>query len=393
MHLLCILTWFAVAAVAHVYVGYPVLVALLARLHRRPVARREITPSVSLVIAAYQEEQVIREKLDNSLQLDYPRDRLEIVVVTDGSSDSTPQIVAKYAECGIQLLHQPERRGKSAAINRVVPHVHGEILLFSDANALYRPDALRKLVRNFADPSIGCVSGRKTVVQAGADVAASEGTYWRYESALKRHESLLGSTMGVVGEMLALRARLFEPIPSRIINDDAYLALRVLRAGYRVLYEPEALSWEVGAASVQEDAVRRRRIAAGRYQVLFSPRSLWPWRDAWALFQLASHKLLRLLLPFFMLAALAGSAALVALAPRPESITLLAAQLAFYALAAVGWAAESAGQRGGPSALAYYLTRSNLASLQSLAGYLGGTQSVLWTKARRGSTMTNPQAP
>ena len=393
MHLLSILTWSAVAAVVHVYVGYPALLALLARLHRRPVRRREITPSVSLVVAAYQEEQVIQDKLENCLQLDYPRERLEIVVVTDGSSDSTPQIVGSYADRGFKLLHQPERRGKSAAINRAVAEVRGEILVFSDANALYRPDALRKLVRNFTDGSVGCVSGRKTVVQAGADIAASEGTYWRYESALKRHESLLGSTMGVVGEMLAIRARLFEKIPGHIINDDAYLALRVLRAGHRVLYEPEALSWEVGAASVQEDAVRRQRIAAGRYQVLFSPRALWPWRDPWALFQLVSHKLLRLLLPFFMLAALGGSAALVALAPTPSWIALLASQLAFYAFAAVGWAAESAGQRGGPAALAYYVARSNLAVLQSLTGYLGGTQNVLWTKARRGPGRPDLQAP
>jgi len=390
MHLLDILTWAAVAVLAHVYVGYPALVAALARLRRRPAARGAGTPFVSLVIAAYQEESVIRDKIENSLQLDYPRQRLEILVVTDGSTDATPRLVAEYADRGVVLLHEPERRGKSAALDRAVERARGEVLLFSDANALYRPDAVRKLVRNFADPAVGGVSGRKTVVGSGGGVAASEGAYWRYESAIKRHESAIGSTLAVVGEMLALRRRLFEPIPAHIINDDAYLALRLLRAGHRVLYEPEAMSWEAGAVSVHEEAVRRRRIAAGRYQVLFSPRSLWPWRHPWALFQLVSHKLLRLLLPFFMLAALAGSAALVALGPRPASTGLLVGQLAFYALAAAGWLAERAGWRAGPPALAYYVVRSNLAALQALAGYLGGTQTVLWTRARRGPSPEPP---
>ncbi|MEW5987481.1 MAG: glycosyltransferase family 2 protein [Chloroflexota bacterium] len=403
MTILTILTFLSLAAVGYVYLGYPIVLALLARLRSRPVDRALIFPTISLIIAAYNEAGVIGRKVANSLTLDYPQDKLQIIVVADGSSDETAAVVQPYQAQGVLLLHNRERRGKSAALNRGAAVATGEILVFSDANAFYLPDALQKLVRNFHDPAVGGVSGRKTIRDSEAAVSQSEGLYWRYESFIKAKESQIGSTTGVVGEMMAVRHQLFQPIPEQIICDDAYLAYSLLRQGHRVVYEPEAISWETSAATTQGEMTRRQNINAGRYQLFFRPR-LWPWNNPLALFQLISHKFMRLLLPFFMLSGLLGNLMVVGrrregrgrnlqnqspnppiLAPRPAALYLtLVGQLLFYGLALVGWLGERGGRRWKLPALAWYITSSNLASVNGLRRYLAGRQTVLWTKVERG---------
>lgn len=384
MLLLTVITWSLLGLSIYVYAGYPLLLAILARIRRRPIDRAEITPRVSLIVAAYNEDSVIAAKLENSLSLDYPTEALEIIVVADGSTDGTAEIVRGYADRKITLLHSPERRGKSAALNRGVAQASGEILVFSDANALYEAAALKKLVRNFNDPQVGCVSGRKTVRGGDSAVGESEGAYWRYESYIKAGETQTGATVGVVGEMLALRAALFEPIPETVINDDAYLALRVLRRGFRVIYEPEARSWETPSLSTRDEVIRRQRMTAGRFQLLFNPTQLWPWNRPLVLFQLISHKFLRLLLPLFMLGAFVSNALLVALRTRQLLMYLVfSAQLAFYGLALLGFVAERRGRRLKLPAVAYYLTSSNLATFQGFVRYVTGKQTVIWEKAQR----------
>ena len=307
--------WFCLFVIGYHYAGYPALVWLLARLRPRPTRQGTSPPlpALSLIIAAYNEADVIAAKVENSLTLDYPPDRLEIICVTDGSDDGTADIVAAYDVQGVRLLHQPQRQGKSVAINRAAAQANGDILVFSDANAFYLPDALRMLVRHFADEQVGGVTGQKTIQrshdqwQPASGVSDSSSLYWRYESAIKQWESAIGSTAGVVGEMMAVRRALFQPIPADVINDDAYLAVRLCGVGARVVYEPAAVCWETAAASNQQEQIRRRRITAGRFQLLFRPR-LWPWRSPWMVFALFSHKFLRLLLPFFLLGALVSSA-------------------------------------------------------------------------------------
>ncbi|GAB4159794.1 MAG: glycosyltransferase family 2 protein [Candidatus Promineifilaceae bacterium] len=382
-------TWFCLFVIGYHYAGYPALLWLLARLRPRPTRQGTALPAISLIIAAYNEADVIAAKAENSLALDYPPDRLEIIFVTDGSDDGTADVAATYAAQGVRLLHQSQRQGKSAAINRAAAQANGDILVFSDANAFYLPDALRLLVRHFADPQVGGVSGQKTIRrshdrrQPASGVSDSSSLYWRYESAIKRWESAIGSTVGVVGEMMAVRRALFQPIPVDVINDDAYLAVRLCRAGARVVYEPAAVCWETAAESNEQEQIRRRRITAGRFQLLFRPR-LWPWRSPWMVFALFSHKFLRLLLPFFLLGALVSSALAVWRGQGGGLLQLaLAGQLAVGALAAWGAWQERTGRRGRMPALAYFLLSSNWTTLQGLVRYLRGQQTVLWQKAQR----------
>ena len=367
----------------YAYVGYPLLLMVLARLFARPVRFSAELPSISLIIAAFNEEVLIRDKIINSLALDYPKELLEIIFVTDGSDDKTPEIVASFSE--LTLLHSAERRGKSNAINRAAAHATHDILVFSDANAFYLPDTLRKIARNFGDPSVGGVSGSKTVRKGTSAIAESEGAYWKYESMLKKLESKIASTTGVVGEMMAVRRSEFRPIPSQFINDDAYLAMALMREKRRVIYEPEAVCWEDSAETTHDETVRRQRITAGRFQLLFTP-NLWPWRDPLMLFLYWSHKFLRLLLGFIMIAALIGNL-IVILGNQPPIFFQLTAivQLLFYGLAAVGYWLEQRGQKRKLPALAYYITSGNLATVGGLTRYLSGRQTVLWEKAQRRS--------
>lgn len=385
MDYILFLTWVCIAGLAYHYIGYPVVVFVASRLVPYRIRRDDIQPRVSLIVAAYNEASVMKQKLDNTLELDYPRERLEAIVVTDGSNDETANIVASYHDRGIILMHRPERAGKSAAINRAADQATGEILVFSDANAFYRKDALRNLVRNFQDSSVGCVSGKKTVQPTSASITKSEGSYWKYESFIKTCESRLGTTTAVVGEMMALRRELFSSIPAGIINDDAYLAHHTLRSGYRVIYEPDAVCWETSAQTMRDEVIRRRRINAGRFQLFFR-FSLWPWNRPLAMFSLLSHKHLRLFLPVLMLGALAGNTAYVMLAPDPGLlIWALLAQVLVYASAIIGWLGERRQLRWKLPALSYYVVRASLTPLEGLWGFIRRTQTTLWEKLDRGN--------
>ncbi|MBK7175920.1 MAG: glycosyltransferase family 2 protein [Chloroflexi bacterium] len=383
MEFFTLLTVFSIGVLGYHYTIYPAIIALWARWRPATASSGLYTPSVSLIITAYNEAAVMVEKLENSLALDYPTDLLEIIVVTDGSTDDTAVLAAKFQDRGIRLLHDPVRRGKSAAMNRATAVARGDIILFSDANAFYQPDALLKLLRHFQNGRVGGVSGNKTVKPGPGGVSQSSGLYWRYESAIKKWESQTGSTVAVVGEMFALRRTLFAPIPPEVINDDAYLATLVLRQGLSVLYEPEAVCWETASESTADELTRRRRISAGRYQLLFAPR-WWPWRYPAALFQLVSHKFLRLLLPFFMILALVANTAVLLRRPKNFLMGLVfLGQLAVYMLAGLGWLAEKRQKKAKIPAAAYYIVSGNFSSLQGLWRLLSGKQSVLWEKARR----------
>ncbi len=392
MRILSIITTFCLAALAYHYLIYAMLLKLWASLRPRPARQAPITPAVSLIVSAYNEADVIAQKVANSLALDYPADKLEIIIVTDGSDDETPAIVRRYADTGVKLRHDPVRRGKSAAMNRAAAQAGGDILVFSDANAFYEPDVLRKLVRHFADETVGCVSGNKTIRQSDGRIGQSAGFYWRYESAIKTWEGAVGSTVAVVGEMLAVRRTCFTPIPPHIINDDAYLATRLMNQGWRVLYDPEAVCWETAVLSPEDEHIRRRRITAGRYQLMFQLR-LWPWRYPLTLFQLVSHKFLRLLLPFFMIGAFAANLLLLLLGRRRAHWLMkltFTGQMLVYLLALLGALLPGNGRWRKLPAIAHYIVHGNLTSLHGLARYLTGKQTVLWAKAKR-ENVKNPR--
>jgi poly-beta-1,6-N-acetyl-D-glucosamine synthase len=375
--------------VAYTYAGYPMVLALVSRLRRVP-DRPDYTPSLTLIIAAYDEEAVIDEKLRNTLALHYPADRLQVIVAADGSTDGTAAIVASFAP-RVELVHRLERAGKMAAINRAMEQAHGEVVVFSDANNRYQPDALREMARPFADPAVGAVTGRKTVA-AEDGLGYSEGLYWRYESKIRAWETRLGCCVGVNGEIFAIRRSLFRPAPAGVVNDDSWMAYQIIRDGHNVVYNEHAVSVERVSPTAADETRRRARIVAGQYQMLGSPGE-WPWRRPVVLWELVSHKVLRPLVPFGMIAAVAASlAALIRPGTgsgagglwwlaRPWNWLAAGAQAGFYALAAVG---DRLGSAVGKAAyVPRFLVDSNLAAVRGLARHLKGGQSATWQRVGR----------
>ncbi len=323
--------WIAVAIPLYAFAGYPFLLLVLGLALRRTVKKAPIWPLVSLLIPAYNEARVMARKIENSLALDYPADRIEIVVVSDGSSDETVEIAR--ARGGVRVLALPKNRGKVAALNAAVPQLGGQVIVFSDASAMLAPDALRRLTENFADPAVGAVSGRYRVVKPNeVNIGASEDLYWKYEGYVKTRESRLASTVGAHGHLHAIRKELYPFPPAGTINDDYVIPLSVLAAGFRAVYEPSALVCE--EAREMTGFARRIRIVAGNLQQLrYLGRFLKPFQPLPLLFFL-SHKVIRLFVPFAMLAAWAANFCLI----RTSAYrVLLGAQLLFYALAVLGF--------------------------------------------------------
>jgi cellulose synthase/poly-beta-1,6-N-acetylglucosamine synthase-like glycosyltransferase len=329
------LFWISVAFPLYVYLGFPLLLWLLQALVRRPPRKQPIEPSVSLLIAAYNEAAVIADKIRNSLALDYPADKLEIVVASDGSEDATAEIVRAFdaeSDRRVRLLDYPQNRGKMAVLNDAIRELRGEIVAFSDATSMLAADSLRILVQSFSDPRVGAVSGiYRLLKQDQSQIGPQEDIYWKYETFLKVQEARLGAFSGAHGSLYAIRRALY-PFPSEsTINDDFTIPMRILERGHRVAYEPAAVAFE--EAHEMEGFSRRVRITAGNIEQLREIKGLlWPPRP-FVLFCLLSHKAGRLLVPVFMLIALATNIALRGQSPYNW---LLVAQALFYGLAILG---------------------------------------------------------
>ena len=266
--MIAVIFWILAAIVVYVYAGFPLLLAALGGVIRRRVQQGQIEPAVSLLIAAYNESRVITAKLKNSLALDYPAEKLEIVVASDGSTDNTAELASHFADGKrVRVLPFPDNRGKLYVLNDSVPKLRGDIIVFSDAASMLEPDAVRRLVENFADPKVGGVSGIYSVRKTEqAQLGASEDLYWKYETFLKRQESRLGSILGCHGALYAIRKSLYPfPAPSTI-NDDYVIPIRVLQQGYRVVYDPRAVAWE--EAHEMKGFSRRVRIMTGNFEQL-----------------------------------------------------------------------------------------------------------------------------
>src|SRR5690349_1981258 len=294
-----ILFWAALAVVAYTYVGYPILLYLFVRLKRGSnakdapaVAEREL-PTLALMIAAYNEESILEEKIQNTLELKYPKDKLRIIFITDGSSDGSPAVVRRYPE--VELYHEDARRGKNHAINRVIPFVKEQLLVFCDANTHLNADALIMMARHYHDPHVGGVAGEKRVRGESGDVASSgESAYWKYESKLKELDSALYTVVGAAGELFSVRRDLYEVVPADIIIEDFYLSMRVVEKGYRVIYEPKAYAYESGSASINEERKRKVRIAAGGLQAIARLKEIRNiFKYGWATFCYVSHRAMR----------------------------------------------------------------------------------------------------
>jgi len=392
--MIVILFWLCVAGIFYVYAGYPLVLTLLARLRPRSIPYVAKTPGVTLLIAAYNEEDVIAAKLENSLKLDYPSDRLQILVSDDCSDDRTLAIVQLFAHKGVELSHAPARCGKMAAINRAIPQARHEILVFSDANAFYEESTLRELVKPFSDPEVGAVAGSKNVIKEDGVLAAADGLYWRYESYIKQQETRLGSCVGVSGEVFAIRRDLFESPPGSVINDDFFFAMSIFQKGYRVAYAPQARSREYVSSNERDEIVRRARIITGRYQAMgMSIRSLPYWRPL-IVWQVISHKYLRPLVPFMMIGAFLSNMISLIWAYPVESLPLLSLavpfnwfffllQIIFYFFAWLGAHVTYRGFLGKLLYLPTFLVNSNYAALLGFYNYITGKSTVIWEKVPR----------
>lgn len=389
-----LLFWLSGFFVVYVYFGYPLLLTFVARMRPKQGEYSSYLPKVTLLIAAHNEQDVIASKLENALALDYPRENLQIIVAADGSNDHTAEVVKSFEPQGVELSYQPERHGKMAAINRVMSRARHEIVLFSDANNLYARETLRELVKPFSNPKVGAVSGGKNILVSKDALTQADGRYWRYESYIKEQETRLGSCTGVSGEILAIRSNLYQSPPDRVINDDFFIALGILRQGYRLVYAPKARSFEHSSLTEEDESTRRSRIVAGRYQVMLMSLQLLPWRNPLLVWQIVSHKFMRPLVPFAMIMALITNL-LAFITPHvtlnsgilylgwPYNLILLSIQVFFYLSA---WLCNRLKGRGLIGKILYipaFLVNSNYSAVRGLTLFLTGRQTTLWQRARR----------
>lgn len=370
------------------YLGYGMLLYLMVLIKRLITKHNQVTfsdwPEVTLVIAAYNEEDYIEDKVLNSLKLDYPEDKLRFLFVTDGSTDRTNEIILRYPEVGLE--HQPLRQGKIAAVNRIMPLIDSPITIYTDANTFLNPEAVKNMVRHFADDSIGAVAGEKRIQQSEKNDASStgEGMYWRYESALKQWDYELHSVVGAAGELFAIRTELYEAVEKDTLIEDFYMTLRITQRGYRVAYEKDAYAVEDSSASIQEEMKRKVRIAAGGLQAIIRLAPLlFPYPKPTLTFQYVSHRVLRwtlapLALLIFFLASLN-----LTVQGNPLGTVLLFGQLLFYGLAYAGYRYEQKHVSIQMLYVPLYFSMMNLAVYKGAWRLWKGQQSVVWDKAKR----------
>ena len=376
-----IVFWLSVAAIGYTYAGYPVLLMILSKLRGKPVLRRQFEPPVTVIITAYNEERDLAQKLENTLALDYAKDKLEVLVTSDCSSDGTDDIVRSYASRGVRLHRQPERLGKTAAQNAAVEKATGEVLLFSDATTHYRADVLRSMVPSFADPSVGCVTGN-VIYSHDVNSSVSHGTrsYWNYEFLLKKHESAITSLIGVCGCMYAVRKSAYMPLYHEACSD-FLVATTMVRQGLRAVYEPEAVCVEEPNARAHKELAVRVRIIAQTLADLWRNRDvLNPFRKGFYAIQLLSHKVMRYLVPLFLIAVFVTSGVL-AIGSLFYAVIFIA-QVCFYLAAIASALMVRFGINSRWLALPQYFVITNLACLIALFKLVRGERYIKWEPVR-----------
>jgi cellulose synthase/poly-beta-1,6-N-acetylglucosamine synthase-like glycosyltransferase len=393
MELFEILFWILLFIVVYTYIGYGIVLLILVRLKRlfkKPltVDYRNYQPEVTLFIPAYNEIDYVDQKMRNTFELDYPCDKLKIYWVTDGSDDGTNLKLAEYPD--IRLFHEKERKGKINAMNRVMHLVETPIVVFSDANTLLGKGSIKHIVRCFADPKVGCVSGEKRIFNKAKDVAsgAGEGLYWRYESTLKKWDSELYSVVGAAGELFAIRTALYNEIEPDTLLDDFIISLRVAQKGFTIQYDPEAFAIERPSANVEEELKRKIRISAGGIQSIVRLRALLNiFKYKTLSFQYISHRVLRwsltplcLILIIPVLSVLAYDQGIWSLGLYTILFWL---QFIFYMLALAGWYLENYQTRLKFLFVPYYFLVMNVAVVLGFFRYMKKSQSVNWERAKR----------
>jgi len=392
MTVFLIVFWFCLFTVFYTYIGYGLLLFCLVKIKRLLVDVKtppdnSYEPEVTLFVAAYNEKDSIEAKMQNTLSLDYPKDKIKNVWVTDGSDDGTPDILRQYPE--VEIYHLPERSGKIAAMNRGMQFVRTPIVIFSDGNTLLGKESIRRIVKLFADPKVGCVSGEKRIFSKDT-AAATEGVYWKYESLLKRLDAQLYSVVGAAGELFAVRTNLFQIVEPDTLLDDFIVSLRIAQQGYTIQYDPDAYAIENPSANVREELKRKIRISAGGIQSVIRLRSLLnPFKYGWLSFQYISHRVLRwTLAPLGLLFLLLSNLLIIVQQGVMNFSTFYTwffwLQIIFYFLAFMGWYLEEKRIKLKLLYIPFYFFIMNFAVYLGFYRYIQKKQSVNWERARRG---------
>ena len=371
----------SVAALFYTYVGYPLLVYLFGRLRPKFVKRSDFEPQVTILITAYNEEKAIREKLENTLLIDYPPEKLEILVASDGSTDKTDEIVKEFSGRGVKLFRQEGRKGKTYTQNKAVEQASGEIILFSDATTAYVPNVLSEMLPNFADDSVGCVAGKLVYVDDSASsVGKGAQSYWNYETFLKKAESRACSLIGASGCLYAVRKSAYQPMYAEACSDFLICTV-VYRQGLRSIYEPNAVCSEATNQKTDKEMRMRVRVIAQTYTDLWRNREMLnPLRSGFYAVQLFSHKVMRYSVPVFLILIFLSTLALTFRSGFYEAIFLL--QIAFYLTALVGWILEKSKIKIGVFAIPLYFVLTNLASAVAFYKFLHGEKYERWEPIR-----------
>lgn len=380
--------WVGLFIVFYTYLGYGLIIFLLSKVQKHPKAANYSDernwPETTLVIAAYNEEGFIDEKIKNTLSLDYPKDKLTVYVVTDGSTDRTPEMVMAYDS--IQHFHQPERKGKIHAVNRIMKFVKTPLVIFCDANTYLNTESIKNIVRHYQDKKVGGVAGEKRIFKKAEDNAsgAGEGLYWKYESFLKKKDSEVYSVVGAAGELFSVRTELYEEPTENIIIEDFYISLKITMAGYRFIYEPDAIATETASASVSEEWKRKVRISAGGFQAMLKLIPLLNvFKYGLLSFQYISHRVLRWTLAPLALPLILISNIFLASTGSVFYVFVLAMQVIFYGLAALGYLLQEKKVSIKGFFVPYYFSVMNFSVYAGLIRFLKGRQSVVWEKSKR----------
>ena len=384
-----IIFWSLLFLVFYTYIGYGIVLIILVKIKeffiRKPISDGVLyEPHVTMFVAAYNEKNYIDAKVQNMLELDYPKDKMQLLFVTDGSNDGTPELLQQYKE--VSLMHKAERAGKIDAINRGMELVKNPIVIYSDANAMLNPRAVREIVKHYKDPKIGCVSGEKRIYKKDKDGAsgAGEGIYWKYESLLKQFDFRLYSAIGAAGELFSIRKELHQQVEKDTLLDDFIISLRIAQKGYKIAYEPNAYASENASTSITEEMKRKIRISAGGIQSIIRLMSLLNFFKYGVLtFQYISLRVLRwTITPLALLILLPINFMLMRQDSGLVYEVLFCGQILFYILALFGWYLENKKIKVKILFIPFYFLFMNLCVFIGFFRYIKGSQSVLWEKAK-----------
>lgn len=389
MSVLVFLFWFSFAVLFYCYLGYGILVFLLNNIRvlfsSRPAAPEAYLPDTTMIIPAYMEAALLERKIQNTLAIDYPKEKLEIIVVSEGPDDGTVSILKKYS-C-VQHLHTSERLGKYAAIKKAIRHSTSPIVVFTDANSMLNMECLKKMMVHYADSKTGGVAGEKKILHnnCAPAVGEAEGMYWQYESFLKRMDAELNTVAGASGELFSIRTDLFREMNDHVLLDDFVISMQVCMQGYRIKYEPDAFATESPSLTLAEEAKRKIRISAGAYQSVGLLRGCLNFLKYPLLsFQYFSRRLLRwILCPPLLLLLFASNFSIVLRGGHGFYSSIMAAQVLFYCFAFWGWLFVRRGKRAGLFTIPFYFVFMNGCLVKGFARYLKGKQPVAWEKSLR----------